>query len=258
MRTTLELSNQFILASNLNSIPISLDELIKIVKESGFIVRTYIESENFLKLQKLSEIKDNYKAFTLVKKEGKVIFYNDELAYGEKLYAIAHELGHLVLEHTPMGLIGFSLPYTLDDQTPQETEANIFAANLLAHAAVLKKLRVHTFEQFKASTLLDGETAIKIFDFYCKRNTFSASDRKVARKLLKKRRIKILCFSIAVSCILLSIGVCYFSSSVYITPQGHRYHKKECIYLNNKEDLERISIFEALKKGYFPCTICRP
>lgn len=64
------------------------------------------------------------------------IFYNDKLGYAERNEVIAHEIGHIVLGHTSVGLIlGKSDNPDIEDM--QEKEAIAFSAYLLAPTCVL-------------------------------------------------------------------------------------------------------------------------
>lgn len=69
-----------------------------------------------------------------------VIFYNQSRPVGRQRFTVAHELGHLVLGHK--GPLINREPSSKDN--PVEREANVFAANLLAPACVLRGLGVHS------------------------------------------------------------------------------------------------------------------
>ncbi len=45
---------------------------------------------------------------------------------------------------------------------------------------------------------------------------------------------------------------------VYVTPNGKKYHRKECRTLKKTEDLIPMSKAEAVEAGYTPCKICNP
>lgn len=74
-----------------------------------------------------------------------IVFFNETKPRARIRFTIAHELGHIILGHT----IGPDLINREPEETdnPTETEANIFAARILAPACVLHKLGVTTPEQ---------------------------------------------------------------------------------------------------------------
>lgn len=79
--------------------------------------------------------------------ETPVILYDDTPIAPEDPIHLAHELGHLVLRHVRPGQVTTvnREPSSTDD--PRETEANVFAARLLAPACVLWALELHKPEE---------------------------------------------------------------------------------------------------------------
>lgn len=103
-------------------------------------------------------------AYFIKRGEQYVIFYNDDIkTSGRKIWSIAHELGHIVLQHENQG-------------ETEEIEANTFASQLLLPQCVLKKI-VHSGRN------VDSAYLIKMFGL-----SKSASDsciRLVAKKMEK-------------------------------------------------------------------------
>lgn len=78
-----------------------------------------------------------------------VIVYDDKDSLGRKRFTIAHEMGHILLGHPLRN--GFQHTRTFDKQRPQvESEADMFAARVLAPACVLWGLDLHTPEDIAA------------------------------------------------------------------------------------------------------------
>jgi len=46
------------------------------------------------------------------------------------------------------------------------------------------------------------------------------------------------------------------SKIVYITRTGEKYHRESCRYLNQSKI--SIELNEAIKRGYTPCSVCKP
>ena len=75
------------------------------------------------------------------------------------------------------------------------------------------------------------------------------------RKLLITRSL-VLVFAVLV---LLS-SVCYSyqvpdDTIVYVTPTGEKYHREDCTYTGS---VRRMTIAEAERRGYYPCSRCDP
>lgn len=75
------------------------------------------------------------------------IVFNDSIHHlGRTRFTLAHELGHILLGHVEE--ITFYRNNEIDSDTnEQETQANIFARDLLMPAAILAALDVHTPEE---------------------------------------------------------------------------------------------------------------
>lgn len=72
------------------------------------------------------------------------IVFNDSINHSGRIrFTLAHELGHILLGH--VNKITFYRNSEIDSKTnEQETQANIFARDLLMPAAILAALHVHT------------------------------------------------------------------------------------------------------------------
>lgn len=77
---------------------------------------------------------DTTKISAFIDLEDKFIVYSDSDPTVRKRFAIAHEVGHYVLNHTTPNHV-----LNLNSTDPKETEANIFAAELLMPYEWLKK-----------------------------------------------------------------------------------------------------------------------
>ena len=78
----------------------------------------------------------------------------------------------------------------------------------------------------------------------------------------KKKAIMIACGILAT--IVLIIGIAHIVQSrsyygeYYITENGERYHKKDCIFIKDKNNVERLTEKDYLSGEYDPCQICLP
>lgn len=70
--------------------------------------------------------------------EEKSIVVNKSQQPNRQTFTVAHELGHYILEHKPSDYsVLLRMPVAKDKKTPQEKEADVFAANLLVPREML-------------------------------------------------------------------------------------------------------------------------
>ena len=129
---------ELLLRHRVKTLPVDLEEICRKENLSLFPYSENVENMETLGLTKHAEGND---AFCL---SNGMIFYNDRQIEGRIRFSIAHEIGHLVL-HTDKVTLYNREPAEIDD--PKETEANMFAARLLAPAIVLERIGVRTPEE---------------------------------------------------------------------------------------------------------------
>lgn len=113
-----------------------------ICKRCGYKLYAYSRNEELLKGSGLHEQSRMTDGFSVRSGTGYAIFYNDTKPVPRQRFTVAHEIGHIVLgEYTVIN----REPTPHDD--PLETQANQFAARLLAPAYVLHELRAFTPER---------------------------------------------------------------------------------------------------------------
>ena len=107
-----------------------LDELVYIASENGYDIIDYSKDENLDSIITLADrlsiqpYIETGTAFTYKNNETKLIFLCESMANDEKLYALAHELGHIFCNH-------FSANSQSVSSVKEEREANEFAHYLL-------------------------------------------------------------------------------------------------------------------------------
>lgn len=102
---------------------------------------SYARSYDVLKLTGLDAITQETDGFC-INLDGKYhIFYDDTLPVPRQRFTIAHEIGHIVLGHVPDGSRTRRNREISARDRPEETQANQFAARLLAPACVLHELK---------------------------------------------------------------------------------------------------------------------
>ena len=115
----------------------SLDELVYIASENGYDIIDYSKDENLESIITLAErlsiqsYIETGAAFTYKNNETRLIFLCESMTNDEKLYALAHELGHIFCNH-------FSTNSQSISSVKEEREANEFAHYLLEASFGLK------------------------------------------------------------------------------------------------------------------------
>ena len=111
---------------------ITLDNLLYIISDYSFEIIDFnadnLNSETLLQRLSLTETAKLQTAFTYKNNDLKFVFIRDNLSAEEKTYALAHELGHIVLGHLDK----------TDKGVEDEYEANEFAHYLLSPSVSMK------------------------------------------------------------------------------------------------------------------------
>ena len=87
------------------------------------------------------------------------VFYNQELTSQRCKFVIAHELGHILLNHVNSNCCTVVNKEPSDTDVPQEKQANIFATRLLSPACVLHELNVKTAKQISSLCQITEQSA---------------------------------------------------------------------------------------------------
>ena len=88
--------------------------------------------------------------FTVMHRGVPYVFYNGKTTAGRQRFTVAHELGHIVLGHLGESEHSTRNREPAQDDAPEETQANQFAARLLAPACVLHALQALTPKEISA------------------------------------------------------------------------------------------------------------
>lgn len=121
-------------------------DVLQVCKQLGIRVISYEDGKPIIERYKLQRVTTRTDGFTLVVYDQPIIFVDMTRSRARIRFTIAHELGHIVLDH-----VEWNRPTVINREpgphdNPQETAANQFAARLLAPACVLWALDLHTPE----------------------------------------------------------------------------------------------------------------
>lgn len=139
---------QLILDLKIKELPVKISEILSVL---GIKAYTYKENYRNLVHFGLEDVMKSCDAFTLHLNGQYIIFYDESKLPERTRFTLAHELGHIILgsgfKQTQTGmLITTRNSEPSENDSPEETEANMFAARLLAPSCVLHELKLFTAE----------------------------------------------------------------------------------------------------------------
>lgn len=173
--------------SHINKLPITNNDIRQIIHEHGYSIITYDAEKskitNIFKKIGIYSIAVHSKGFTFTGNDDipKTIFLKSTLSSQERLYVLAHELGHIALEHiNSCSILGYN-SYSHENKS-QEDEANEFIIAFLAPICVLKFTRLrNNAETISYHTGLDIVSAKYVSDNlkYFKYKNFTYLEQEV-------------------------------------------------------------------------------
>ena len=117
--------NQCIKSINLNEREITFKKLYSALSKKGFIIKKYSEAGTLLIAFGLyDESKEADSVSALDNNGNPYVFLDDKLPTPKRLFALAHEVGHITLGHKK--------PIDEEEKSKQEAEADMFAHYLLS------------------------------------------------------------------------------------------------------------------------------
>lgn len=275
MDTIEKLARDFLLEHNVSRLPLKIEDVSALCKSLGYDLFSYEEGRPIIQMAGLERYL-HLNAFTFHYEDVKLIFYNPAVSYSQRLFALAHELGHIYLQHSYCDILGASADPART--AAQEQEANCFALYLLAPICVLKQCRVTGQKELSSLTLLEEphltQVSARLFHYKpC------PEDQPVVNQYLKlihsyrRRKHRLLRLSLflflGLSGVLLIFGLAVLpvlrssansvspTAVVYVTPEGERYHLSSCYHLTGRS-VSALSLSDAKAAGYTPCHSCLP
>lgn len=138
---------RILLDCRIGRLPVDVRE---ICRHLGCKLYSYDAGWKIISAFKLNEQVEKSDGFTVLYRDVPYIFYSGSTPEARQRFTIAHEIGHIVLGHVGEG------KYTIMNREPSlrdsadETQANQFAARILAPACVLNALDAVEAEQISS------------------------------------------------------------------------------------------------------------
>lgn len=207
---------------------LSLDSLLKVFQNQGFDIIEYSSTKNSESVSKLISALDiekylsDGKALAYKSDDIKLIFICEDLTADEKLYALAHEEGHVFCGHLRNGNVLYSVE--------EEREANEFAHYIL-HPNVFQRAKTFIKQNKKLSIATLCLALVIIIMIPCSIHIFTSKDKPVYSET--------------------------YNGNYYITQSGTKYHREDCTYIKGRKT--QVLTEKKLKSGHYePCKVCLP
>ena len=144
----------YLARNGVDSLPVTLSAIERMIRSEGYKVVMYALKEELP--QELRRYA-SFAAVTCTDGDGGTVYGNINFPLGERLFAMAHELGHIVLRHVGVHACGAVRAYI-------EEEADTFAYAILAPLPVLWYYGARTAEGVQGCTLLSTEHANRVIE----------------------------------------------------------------------------------------------
>ncbi|MCM1009102.1 MAG: helix-hairpin-helix domain-containing protein [Ruminococcus flavefaciens] len=232
----------------------NFDKLVKLASSYGWRVQSYNSAKAFIKYHKLEESTEKHRAFVYEYNGEIIILYRDNLESELLLFAIAHEIGHLVLQHD-------------ENKQGAEIEADEFARLLIGDHTYLKK----------SVSILAVVLAVILIVKSCGNRSIFVDNNAILFSRAEPSTITETVVPAPESSTFELIHTTAIETSamnketeadkttyivdpeyaVYISKSGNKYHRIDCYHIN-VDNCTMMSIEQAVSLGYEPCKTCRP
>lgn len=135
---------EILLDCNVEQLPV---DVTSICQALGIRVFSYRSGEKMIARHGLQQLTEQTDGFAMMLYDVPVIFFDSRCTKQRARFTIAHEIGHIMLGHVGHGQCTRINREPAAGDAPEETQANQFAARLLAPACVLWALDIHTAEE---------------------------------------------------------------------------------------------------------------
>ncbi len=169
---------KLIIKHKISSLPV---DLYKILRDENIMLATYKIGANIFEILDRN-IAENNLGFSLKVKNNYYIFYNDSVPEIIQRFTIAHEIGHIKLNH-----------FLSEKHENDEKEGNMFATRLLMPMCVLYECNVNSVKEISMMCKVSNSAArfrYKRLQLVKHRNKFYVNKYEFKVKLLFKNFIE--------------------------------------------------------------------
>lgn len=220
--------------SKIKHFPIGLSELKQIIETYGWEIYSYKDAADIIANYNLQDMANKNDSFATCISGRIIIFYDDNISQLDLPYILAHEIGHVVLNHLD----------NTDDIYIKERDCNDFAEELLNYTPTFKSNTINIIAVILIIVVI-GVFGIYSINKYQKEHTYVFED-SIDIESSNSTQINTSIIDSDVDSELI----------VFVTEYGTKYHRSDCRYIEGKDNLTEFSINDAENAGYSPCKIC--
>lgn len=140
----------------ISELPVKISEILEALK---IPMITYADNAKAISKYKLEQIASESDGFTIRNRGKHVIFYDSAKPPERIRFTLAHELGHIICNHVGEGAVTTRNTEPSENDSEDETQANIFAIRLLAPACVLHELRLFNVDAIAETCQISRKSA---------------------------------------------------------------------------------------------------
>lgn len=165
MKSVQEHAQDFLIEMGIQDLPVPVGKLRWIARKLGYDVRTYSEAMPIIESLNLSGFlsQNSFAHWDPIQQHG-TIYVDDRLQADELRYALAHELGHIMLHFSGRSGRAVQLPNDPETRKQLEEEADEFARAILAPASVLLDLGATMPDEIEEITGVPHSESYKVYD----------------------------------------------------------------------------------------------
>lgn len=218
---------------------INFEAVSNYINKTGYTINFYNpgETNSLIEKYKLSDFSKSVHAFTVKTKDIKTVFIDISLSAENKMRALLHEAGHIVLGH-------MDVSSTIADRRLHDMQAEAFAYAVLTYKRSYKPLYfaiclvLTSVISATAGYNLHSGTAPQPEQYNvpaANNITQQSEPTEIPTQIISENNMEL----------------------VYVTKSGTHYHKADCRYIKNNNTATSIKADEADKR-YTPCKVCNP
>ncbi len=202
----------------------------KILNKLGYSVVFFNTPDGDKEIERyeLAEEAEKLKSFTYAK-TARIVFINDDLHSDDKLYLSLHELGHIILGHVGDGKL------TTRNSILVDIEADNFAYSIMyppkrnLYYVLAATIALLIFTLFGVSYVYNPNKPVQVQ---------AISTQNLVQSDTSQSNLAL-------------------SDAVYVTSSGKKFHRADCMYVKNKNNVTHFERDTATRL-YEPCSVCNP
>lgn len=209
---------------------VNVENVISYLSRIGYSVFFYSDTKgrHLLMEHNLEEHSEKVYALTYSTRNDKLVFVSDKISQEEKLHALLHETGHILLGH-------LEKRDSVQDDQMAEIQADAFVQYVL----------------FPPKVPVMSYVSLAVICFAVSGALYAYMGAQPTEPANNTQKTEIT-DTAATQAPTQSPS----ADLVYITKTGTRYHRADCMYTKDKDCISITR--EEAEKRYTPCSICRP